>query len=103
MKMKPGSRLRSQVDATEIIIVRAPATEMELQCGGHPMIDVAQDPAPGLVPGSNGDADIKLGKRYIVEGRPDLEFLVTKAGEFGIAVDGAAVVAKAAKPLPASD
>ncbi|MFF0499863.1 hypothetical protein ACFYU5_25920 [Nocardia aobensis] len=103
MKTKPGSRLRSQVDATEIIIVRAPAAEVELQCGGHPMIDAAQQPEPGLAPGSPADADIKLGKRYIVEGRTDLEFLVTKAGEYGIAVDGAAVVAKAAKPLPASD
>ena len=48
MKLKPGTRLRSQVDATEVIVVRSPADDIEVACGGQPMIDVAAEPEPGL-------------------------------------------------------
>jgi hypothetical protein len=41
VKLKPGTRLRSQVDATEIIVVRSRADDIEVACGGQPMIDVA--------------------------------------------------------------
>jgi hypothetical protein len=91
MKLKPGSRLRSQVDATEVIVVRAPADDIEVTCGGHPMIDVHDEPAPGLTPvdSSGGDAAV--------------EFLVTTPGGYGLSVAGEPLVLKEAKPLPASD
>jgi hypothetical protein len=40
MTLKPGTRLRSQVDPTEVIVVRPGSAEVEVACGGHPMIDV---------------------------------------------------------------
>ena len=36
MRLKPGTRLRSQVDATEVIVIRAPDGDVVVACGGHP-------------------------------------------------------------------
>ena len=35
MKLKPGTRLRSQVDGTEVIVVRSPADDLDVACGGQ--------------------------------------------------------------------
>jgi hypothetical protein len=32
--LKPGTRLRSQVCSTEVIVVRPPTAEIQLTCGG---------------------------------------------------------------------
>ena len=37
MELKPGVRLRSATDTTEVIVVRAPGEPVDLRCGGHPM------------------------------------------------------------------
>ena len=101
MELKPGSRLRSQVDATEVIVVRAPAGQAVVSCGGHPMIDAKAEPEPGL--SSAGDAEAtQLGKRY-TDADGGLELLVTKPGTHGLAAGGQPLVLKEAKPLPASD
>lgn len=98
--LKAGSRLRSQVDTTEVIVVRAPTEAVELLIGGHPAIDIAADPAPGLEAVS-GEAAL-IGKRYTRE-EADLEVLVTKAGGASLAVGGTALFLKESRPLPASD
>jgi hypothetical protein len=103
MKLKPGSRLRSQVDATEVIIVRPPAGDVVVACGGHPMIDAQAEPEPGLTAVADDAGGTQIGKRYTVPEGPTFELLVTKAGTSGLAVDGVPVVLKEAKPLPASD
>ncbi|HEX3786231.1 MAG TPA: hypothetical protein VHW44_00090 [Pseudonocardiaceae bacterium] len=102
MKLKPGTRLRSQVDATEIIIVRPPAEDVEVACGGYPMIDPQAQPAPRLTAVGDGGGT-QLGKRYTVIGVDSCELLVTKPGTGSLTVDGMPVVLKEAKPLPASD
>jgi len=99
--LKPGTRLRSQVDATEIILVRPPKTGVALACGGHPMVDPAVQPEQGLT-ATGGGGGTQLGKRYTTDDGA-LELLVTKPGEYAITVDGVSVVPKEAKPLPASD
>jgi hypothetical protein len=103
VKVKPGTRLRSQVDATEIIIVRSPAGDIEVACGGQPMIDVADEPEPGLAAAEDPAAGTQLGKRYTLGGDAAIELLVTKPGKHGLSVDGTPLVLKEAKPLPASD
>jgi hypothetical protein len=103
MKLKSGSRLRSQVDATEIIVVRAPDDDVEVTCGGHPMIDVKDQPQPGLAAVAGSEGGTKIGKRYTIDGDYPVEFLVTKPGAHDLAMDGAPLVLKEAKPLPASD
>jgi hypothetical protein len=103
VKLKPGMRLRSQVDATEVIVVRSPADDFKVTCGGQPMIDVAAEPEPGLAPAGDPAEATQLGKRYTLSGDAALELLVTKPGKYGLSIDGAALVLKEAKPLPASD
>jgi hypothetical protein len=102
VSIKPGTRLKSQVDSTEVIIVRAPAADLVLTCGGHPLIDLAAEPAPGLTASGDGEPG-QLGKRYTAPDHDDLELLVTKAGSSGLAADDVPLVVKAAKPLPSSD
>ncbi len=103
MKLKPGTRLRSQVDATEVIVVRSPADDLEVACGGQPMIDVAAAPAAGLAAAGDPAGATQLGKRYTRDGDAALELLVTKPGRYGLSVDGTPLGLKEAKPLPASD
>jgi hypothetical protein len=100
MRLTPGLRLRSQVCSTQLIVIR-PA-DITLTCGGHPMIDLTAEPAPGLTAAGGGEPG-QLGKRYTAPDHEDLELLVTKAGSSGLAADGVPLVVKAAKPLPSSD
>lgn len=98
---KSGARLRSQVDATEVIVVKAPPVDLDLRIGGHPAIDLSAEPAAGLV-AAEGQESALVGKRY-TRAEGDLEVLVTKAGGAGLVVDGAALATKESKPLPSSD
>lgn len=105
MQIKTGARLRSQVDATEVVVVRPIPGDVDLTCGGHPMIDVKAEPEAGLTAtGGDGDSGggTQLGKRYTLADT-DLEILVTKPGSNPLAVGGAVLTLKEARPLPASD
>ena len=55
----------------------------------------------GTVDGGHAEGTL-LGKRYVHEAS-GLELLCTKPGEGSLAVDGAALPLKEAKPLPSSD
>ena len=39
-QLKAGTRLRSNVCATEVMVVMAPDGDAELSCGGAPMIGI---------------------------------------------------------------
>lgn len=100
--LKTGSRLRSQVDTTELIVVKAPADDLDLRIGGHPAVDLGADVAPGLEPVPAAEP-VLVGKRYTRDGE-DLELLVTKAGgSAGLSIGDSPLVLKESKPLPASD
>jgi hypothetical protein len=103
VKLKPGMRLRSQVDGTEVIVVRSPADDLDVACGGQPMIDVAAEPEPGLAPAGEPAEGTLLGKRYVPASGAAIELLVTKPGKYGLSIDGTPLALKEAKPLPASD
>ncbi len=101
MQLKAGTRLRSAVDACEVVVVRAPGEPVDLRCGGHPFLGVDEEASPvPLVAGF--DVGTQLGKRYADEGF-GLEVLCTKAGRGCISVGDAILEVKGAKPLPASD
>jgi hypothetical protein len=102
MDLKPGSRWSSQVCDTEVVIVRAPASAVSLECGGHPMVAQGGDRASGLAldPAFAGGA--LIGKRF-ADADSGLELLVTKAGAGSLAIDGTVLPLKEAKPLPSSD
>jgi hypothetical protein len=102
VELKPGTRWASQVCDTEVVVVRGTSQPASLECGGHPMVPVGDDRAPGLEldpPFANGSL---IGKRFA---QPDagVELLVTKAGAGSLAIDGVALPLKDAKPLPSSD
>jgi hypothetical protein len=103
VELKPGLRLRSQVCATEVIVVRLPATEIDLRCGGQSMVPVGTEVADPQPPAAGLDTGSQLGKRYTSESDDALEILVTKSGTGTLADGDEILVLKEAKPLPSSD
>jgi hypothetical protein len=101
--LKPGQRLRSQVGTTEVIIVRAPKTELDLECGGRPMIDLTESAAADAVPAPGLDTGSELGKRYTAPDDDAVEVLVTVAGAGTLSSGTTPLVVRATKPLPSSD
>jgi hypothetical protein len=102
MELKNGARLRSQVDTTEVIVVRGRPGDADIACGGHPMLDLAGTPQAGLGLADGLDGGTQLGKRY-TDDAGEIELLVTKPGQGSLTLDGAPLELKTAKPLPASD
>ena len=95
--MKPGSRIKSNACDTEVVVIRFGAGE--LTCGGAPMSEAGGGGAE-LSPDFAGGS--VMGKRY-VDAAGTVELLCVKPGKGSLALDGAALVLKEAKPLPASD
>ena len=96
--MKPGSKLKSAVCDTEVMVIRG--SNAVVECGGAPMGEqapVARQPInPAFAQGT------KIGKRYVDSGAT-LELLCVKAGQGSLSVGGVALQIKDAKPLPSSD
>lgn len=101
LTLKPGTRIFSAVDSTELIAVKAPTEPVELTIGGVPAVLSADDRSAGT-PLEGHDVGVAMGKRY-VDSSETLELLATKAGASVPAVDGQILALKEAKPLPASD
>ncbi len=95
--MKAGTRLKSSVCATEVVVMRSGGGSIE--CGGAPMGESVAAGAE-LDPALSGGT--VMGKRY-VDGAGTVELLCVKPGKGVLAVDGVALSVKDAKPLPASD
>ena len=101
MPFKVGTRLRSAVCTAEAIIVKAPADDVAITCGGAPMVAQGEEPpAASIDPALAGGTP--LGKRFASEAL-GLEILVTKAGEGTLCANGEPLPLKDAKALPTSD
>jgi len=88
------------VDATEVMVIRAPSTEVDLRCGGHPMTPDGKTDGAELNPlYSDGT---QIGKRYADE-ELGIELLCSKAGKGSLTVGERPLPLKAAKALPTSD
>ena len=46
-QLKAGTRLRSAVCTTEVIVTAAPADDLDVRCGGAPMIGAKDTPPEG--------------------------------------------------------
>jgi hypothetical protein len=99
---KTGTRIRSAVCNTEAMVIAAPDGDVELTCGGAPMIEIGAEPPAGATLSPDAAKGTALGKRYVNEAG-DLELLCTKPGEGSLAANGVALALKEAKPLPSSD
>lgn len=96
--MKPGTKLKSAVCDTEVMVIRG--TDAVVECGGAPMLeDKAAEIGAIDAAFSSGS---QMGKRYVdPEGR--IELLCVKPGKGSLSIDGTALTFKEAKPLPSSD
>ena len=101
-QLKAGSRWRSAVCKTEVMIVLAPKDEVAVSCGGASLIEIGSEPPNGVSLSADASEGTQIGKRYVNEAG-DLELLCTKPGEGSLAVGGAVLTIKGAKPLPSSD
>ena len=101
-QLKPGTRLRSAVCETEVMVIQAPAEEVELTCGGAPMIPHDAEPPPGAALDESAAGGTALGKRY-VNAAGTLEVLCTRPGRGSLRCGEETLEVKGAKPLPASD
>jgi len=96
--MKPGTKLKSAVCDTEVMVIKSGGGQIE--CGGSPMGEAKPATAGELSAQHSGGS--LMGKRY-VDADGKYELLVTKPGKGSLSVDGVALSTKDAKPLPASD
>jgi hypothetical protein len=94
--------LRSAVCQVEVIVIKAASPDVDLRCGGRPMLPVSEGPPAGEVAEPGFDQATLIGKRYVDESG-DLEVLCTKAGPCSLSVGETLLQVKEAKPLPSSD
>ena len=101
-KINPGSRWKSAVCDTEVVVVKAPRLEASLECGGVPMLAQAAARPDGGACASGFNAGSLLGKRY-ADDAAGLEVLCTKGGKGTLAVDGRPLAIRNTVQLPSSD
>ena len=100
MQIKAGTKLFSAVCDTQIMVLRVPADDLDVTCGGLPMqTDEATEKS--LLSDDAGEGSL-VGKRYVNEDET-MEFLCTRGGKGNISVNGIALEIKQAKRLPSSD
>jgi hypothetical protein len=100
--IRNGTRLRSQVCDTQVIVVRTTERLNDLRAGGAPMVLLdadMRDESLSLDP-AFADGNV-VGKRYVADNGS--EVLVTKAGVGTLTIGDTVLSLKEAKPLPASD
>src|SRR5205809_444733 len=101
MALKAGGRFKSAVCETQVMVIKAPAGEFELNCGGVAMLaPTAAAPAGAAL--QAGGAGTLIGKRY-VNADESVELLCTKGGQGSLALNGTPMDVKQAKQLPSSD
>ena len=99
MALKAGARFKSAVCDTQVMVIKAPAGDHELACGGVAMV-LPTGPAPAAVGEVAGET--LIGKRY-VNADESVELLCTKGGKGSLSLNGTPLEVKQAKQLPSSD
>ena len=99
--IKTGTRLKSQVCDTQVIVVRSSESLDDLRAGGVAMIPLDADKSADAELDPNFSDGTVMGKRYVDDSGAEL--LVTKAGAGSLSIGSTPLEQKTAKPLPASD
>jgi len=102
VEIRAGSRLKSAVCDTEVIAVKAPSQDIDIRCGGVPMLDPTETGTERSAPADGADEGTQMGKRY-VDADDTIELLCTKPGEGSLGIGDSLLSIKESKPLPASD
>jgi hypothetical protein len=101
-QLRPGQKLKSAVCEAQLVVVKPASTDVDVRCGGVPMMGESEEPPAGVtLDPSLGDGPL-IGKRY-EDAVSGLELLCSRTGSGAVTVDGRAVNLKGAKPLPSSD
>jgi hypothetical protein len=102
MPLKAGARFKSAVCETQVMVIKAPAGEFDLCCGGAEMLTgAATAPAGAQLHGDHAGESL-IGKRY-VNADESVELLCTKGGKGSLSLNGTPLQVKQAKQLPSSD
>jgi hypothetical protein len=99
--MRVGSRWRSVVDTTEVMVIRGPSGDVDLRCGGRPMVVAGTETEAAELDLDYADGT-QLGKRY-ADGEAGVELLCSKPGQGSLSIGGRKLLLKESKPLPSSD
>jgi len=99
--IKSGTRMKSQVCDTQVIVVKTADSLDDLRAGGAPMVPLDADDAGGAALDPDFAGGAVMGKRYVDDA--GAEVLVTKAGAGALSIGTEPMAIKEAKPLPASD
>jgi len=97
-----GARFVSAVCSSEVIAIQSPGGDLDITCGGRPMMPAGEIPDGDFSLVAGHDEGILLGKRYVSEDEK-LELLCVKPGDGSLALDGQILTVKGSKPLPSSD
>jgi hypothetical protein len=98
--IKNGTRLQSQIDDTQVIIVKTADSLDDLRCGGVPMAALGTAPADASIDPAFSTGTV-MGKRYVDDA--GAEVLVTKPGQGTLTIGTTPLSIKEAAALPASD
>ncbi len=103
MQLKPGTRLRSVADETEVVVVRSPGpdADIDVRCGGHAMVPIDAEVSTESV-AAGFDGGTLVGKRY-ADDDLGLELLCSKPGAGSLSIGDVVLGIKGSKPLPSSD
>jgi hypothetical protein len=101
-EMKAGLRLKSSVCSTQIMVIRAPAMQADIRCGGAAMVAPTEAALPATRLDPTQAQGTLIGKRY-VDAQDRVEILCTQGGAGSLMFDGVAMTVKQAKALPSSD
>lgn len=102
MELRPGTRLRSAVCETNVIVLKPPRVAGEISCGGVPMVPLSTVIPILGTPAADARGGTQVGKRYSSLDT-GLEVLCAKSGAGSLAFDTTPLVEQANKPLPPSD
>ena len=100
VQIKAGTKLFSAVCDTQIMVLRVPADDLDVTCGGLPM--QTEEAAEKSSMSGGGGEGRRVGERCGDEAET-IEFLCARGGEGNISVNGVALEIKQAKRLPSSD
>jgi hypothetical protein len=100
-QLKVGTKYRSAVCDTQVMVIRTVAEPLDLRCGGAPMAGPGEEPTPSAADPAFADGTL-IGKRYIDE-TDRLELLCTKGGKGTLSLGEAKFLVKQPKALPSSD
>lgn len=102
VSLKAGTRLKSAVCDTQVMVIKAPPGDYVLACGGVLMLGPADAVPEGATLDESQAGGTLMGKRY-VNADESIEMLCTKGGQGALVLDGTPLAVKQAKQLPSSD